>query len=90
MRHTAHFGQESVGEHGDVRLVQTRGGKYVQHAFGRDRTGDDLAHGKVQLFLGACLSSRLFRQRRPHRLEESDVVSDACGLRMRHGQREGL
>ena len=90
MRHPLYLGQEVVGQHRDVRLVQPRRGEDVHHALGRDRLRDDLPHGQVEVLLGAGFSRRPLRQRRPHGLEEPDVVPDPHRLVVRHGQRERL
>ena len=45
---------------------------------------------RSKILLGAGFSRCPLRQRRPHRLEESHIVTDAHCLRVRHGQGKGL
>ena len=50
-----------------------------------------LAHRQVQLLLRARVSvAVLLGKRRPHRLEEPHIVTNAHRLRVGHGQRESL
>ena len=47
LSHAPHFGQEFLGEDGDVRLLEARRGEDVDHVFRGHRPRDDLADGVV-------------------------------------------
>ena len=88
MRHAAHVGEELLREDRDVGLVEAGRREDVDDAFGCDRARDDLAHGVLHLLIGAHLARGALGERRAHRLEERDIVSDACRLLVRDGKGE--
>ena len=90
LRHPAHLGEELVGQHRNVRLVESGGGEDVQHALGCHGPRDDLAHGVVQRLVGPRVAVRALDELGADRLEEPHVVADAPRLLVGYGQGEGL
>ena len=91
MRHPPDFVQELVGEHRRCpacpdlprqRCPLTPSDETAREMIWRT--------AKVELLLGTRLGLRPLQESHPHRLKEPHVVTDACGLRVGHGQGEGL